>query len=313
MSAGSWPVPTRLNLVLVALVTAAALLLFALAGRVQSGWPLALVALAFSFVGLTAYALLHEATHDNLHPDPRWNAWLGRLVGALFPVPFSLVRVTHQGHHLRNRTRFESFDVLEPGDPPLLTWLQWYGILLGFFWPLVPLGALLLALAPGLLRTRAFTRLRTASYLLSDVRAPQVRLIRLELLGIGAFFVAVLALLQWRWERLLLLYAAFAFNWSTRQYVGHAFAPREVLEGAFNLRAGRLTSALLLRGEHDLNHHRRPDVPWLHLPRLTRPGDPRPAYWRHYLRQWLGPRHHPDPPPESLQALPLSVHDEAAA
>jgi hypothetical protein len=65
---------------------------------------------------------------------------------------------------------------------------------------------------------------------------------------------------------------------------------------------------VLLHGEWDLNHHRRPDVSWYYLPRLSPEEEPRPGYIRQYWRQWLGPRPVTEPAPESLHNIPLSVH-----
>jgi fatty acid desaturase len=302
------PVPVRLNLALVAGVFGAAVALLWLGSRVESWFAVLGVGVAFSYVLLTNYALLHEATHHNLHPDPRWNYALGVLTGLLFPVPFSLIRTTHQGHHLRNRTDFEMFDLYYPGDNRLVKVAQWYAILCGLFYPVIPLGAVLFAACPALLRTRAFRTARSSSYLLGDVRDAEVRAIRAEVLLAAGFFAALAWLLGLRGGPTLALYACFAVNWSTRQYVGHAFSRRDVVEGAWNLRHNRLMSWVLLHGEYDLNHHRRPDVPWYHLPRLCRPGDPRPGYLRQYWRLWRGPRVNTEPAPESLRALPLSVH-----
>jgi fatty acid desaturase len=75
------------------------------------------------------------------------------------------------------------------------------------------------------------------------------------------------------------------------------------------LRTNRVMSLLLLHGEYDLNHHRRPDVPWYYLPRLSAAGEARPSYFRQYWRQWLGPRPVTEPAPETLAEIPLSVHD----
>jgi fatty acid desaturase len=258
---------------------------------------------------LTNYALLHEAAHGNLHPDPRVNYVLGLATGLLFPVPFSMIRTTHQGHHLRNRTDFEMFDLYYSGDSRFLKFCQWYGILCGLFWPLIPLGAILFAVCPRMLRMRAFRQARSSRHLLGDVREAEVRAIRCEILVAAAVFAALFWLLGLHWWNTLILYACFSFNWSTRQYIGHAFSRRHVIEGAWNLRHNQLMTCVLLHGEWDLNHHRRPDVPWYYLPRLSDPDEKRPDYIRQYWRQWLGPRLNTEPAPETLMELPMSVHD----
>src|SRR5688572_3583837 len=94
-----YPIPARLNAGLVAAVVALAVALMVWASRVDSTWALLAIGVCFSYAMLTGYALLHEATHANLHPSPRVNRALGAIVGALFPIPFSLIEATHQNHH----------------------------------------------------------------------------------------------------------------------------------------------------------------------------------------------------------------------
>jgi fatty acid desaturase len=302
------PIKNRLNVALVACVVSAAVALLWLASQVESAWAVFAVGIVFSYVMLTDYALLHEATHGNLHASPRWNYWLGVAAGAFFPVSFSMVRTTHQGHHLRNRTDFELFDLYYPGDNRLVKYAQWYSILCGLFWPIVPIGAILAAIWPGLLRLRPFQRARSSSYLVGDIRASDLWAIRAEVLLIVAIFAALFYALELRWLPTLVLYGCFAVNWSTRQYIGHAFSHRHVIDGAWNLRHNRLMSWILLHGEYDLNHHRRPDVPWYYLPTLSPRDEPRLSYVRQYLRLWLGPRPSDEPAPEALAEIPLSVH-----
>ncbi len=302
------PIPNRLNVCLVAIVYVAAIGLLWAGSHVESWYAVASLGIAFSYVLLTNYALLHEATHNNLHASSRWNHVLGVLTGWLFPVPFSMIHVTHQGHHLRNRTDHEMFDLYYPGDNRFLKYGQWYSILCELFWPIVPIGGLLAAFWPGLLTSRPFQKARSSNYLLGDVTGGDLRALRLEVLLNVVFFVVLFRLLDLRWQNTLVLYACFAFNWSTRQYVGHAFTRRDVIEGASNLRHNRLMSWILLHGEYDLNHHRRPDLSWYYLPGLSRPGEERPGYIRQYWRLWRGPRPNTEPAPEVLQQLPLSVH-----
>ena len=122
------------------------------------------------------------------------------------------------------------------------------------------LRCLLVCAVPGVLRTRVFRQARSSNYLLGDIRDLEVRSIRREVLLTVGFFTLLFWLLDLRWQAVLILYACFSFNWSTRQYVGHAFSRRDVIEGAWNLRHFPFMSWILLHGEWDLNHHRRPEV-----------------------------------------------------
>lgn len=303
-----FPIPNRLNIFLVAMVFGGGIFLLWLGSWVEPWYYTLAVGIVFSYLMLTNYALLHEAAHGNLHSSLRVNHALGAVCGLLFPMPFSMMRVTHQGHHLRNRTDHEMFDQYYPTDSRVIRTVQWYGILLGLFWPFVPLGAVLFALCPRVLRTSIIRKARSSNQLLGDIRAREIFWIRLEVLLTFLLFVGLFWLLELRWQAVLIMYACFSFNWSTRQYVGHAYSRRDVIEGAWNLKHNQFMSWLLLHGEYDLNHHRRPEVPWFYLPRLSADSEPRMNYHWQYWRQWLGPRPSVEPAPESLQKLPLSIH-----
>ncbi len=301
------PVPNRLNLALVAIVFILALALLWLASWLESWWAIISVGILFSYVLLTNYALLHEATHNNLHSNSRVNAWLGVLTGLLFPIPFSMIRITHQGHHLRNRTDFEMFDLYYDTDSKFIRFAQWYSILCGLFYPIIPLGAVVFCLCPWLVNLPIFRKARSSRHLLGDIGRGAIWRIRAETLAIVGFFALLFWLLNLRWECVLICYACFSINWSTRQYIGHAFSRRDVIEGAWNLKHVWAMSWLLLHGEYDLNHHRHPEVSWYYLPEFTAPDDPRPSYIMQYWRQWLGPRPAMEPAPESREELALTV------
>lgn len=302
------PIPNRLNTILVFLVASLSVALLWLGSHVTQWYAVLAVGVVFSYVMLTDYALLHESAHGNLHSNSLTNRVLGTIAGFLFPCPYSLIRAAHQGHHLRNRTDYEMFDLYYPTDSRLIRYVQWYGILCGFFWPWIPIGAVLFAVCPIALRHKWFRQARSSNYILGDIRTAETRSIRFEVLLTVLFFAALFWLLELRWQNTLFLYACFAFNWSTRQYVGHAFTKRDVIDGAWNLKHNRLMSFLLLHSEWDLNHHRHPEVSWIYLPRFDSPAEAERSYWRQYLRLWSGPRLATEPAPESLQEMPLSIH-----
>ncbi len=68
----------------------------------------------------------------------------------------------------------------------------------------------------------------------------------------------------------LACYWAFALNWSSLQYTDHAWSPRDVHEGAWNLRFRPITQAIFLNYNLHLVHHRDPTIPWIDLPRHVR-------------------------------------------
>ncbi len=282
-------IPARLNLVLAATVFSAALLLLWLASRLSLPGQL-LCGLVFAQLLLTNYQLIHEACHDLLHPNPRINDAVGMMLGWLFPVSFTLMKVTHTVHHCCNRSDHEMFDCYYPGDSRVIKWFQWYGLLTGVWWWLVPVGSLLLAIRPAWLRSPPFRRARSTRILFDDFGSREVWRVRGEtLLGL-LFWMAIFQLLNLQWQAVLILYALFGFNWATRQYVTHAFSPRDVVNGAWNLRVGRLHGLTLLNGQWDRLHHQHPHVSWIHLPALAKGREYDLGYWRQYLRLWRGPR-----------------------
>lgn len=290
MSREALPIPARLNLVLTAAVLAALCALLWLAAR-GGAWQLAACALAWSLVMNSAYALLHEAEHGILHPHRVVNDTAGALLALFFPAPFHLLRQGHLGHHLRNRSDDEAFDFHFEGESPLWKRLQLYGILTGFFWLVIVLGTALTAIWPGLLRLRKFPADRPTEALLESLNHRFLPLVWLE----SAAAVALHAGLILAWDipltHWMALLASFGFLWSAMQYVHHFGTERDVLNGARNLRTWRWLDALWLHHNWHARHHRRPTVPWIHLPALEEgPGEPRGRLFPAWLRMWRGPR-----------------------
>ena len=106
-SHGDTLIPDRPNFFLVILVFSIALGLLYPASRVESWWLVVHIGAVFSYLLLTNYALLHEASHGNLQSSSRRNYWLGVMAGFLFRMPFTMMCSTHQGHHDHNRTDVE--------------------------------------------------------------------------------------------------------------------------------------------------------------------------------------------------------------
>lgn len=285
------PIPGRLNLAIAAVQLAALLALLWAAGQVSSWWGLALVALGYGVVMNSAYAMLHEAEHNILHSDPRWNELTGVVLALFFPAPFHLLRQGHLGHHLRNRSDDEAFDFYFEGDNRLWRFLQLYGTLTGCFWLVIALSNLLAAVHPRLLELEAARRDRPTAALIDSLNPRYRRLIQLEALAVLVLhttLIIVFGVPVWAYAVVL---AGFGVMWSAMQYVHHFGTERDVQKGALNLRTFRLLDLLWLNHNWHLNHHLSPTVPWLYLPLVSGPDSPpRGQLLLAYLRMWRGPR-----------------------
>lgn len=291
----TYPIPARLNLALAALSIGGCLGLLVWASTVQRIWLLLPVAGLFAMIGNTVFALLHEAVHRILHPNPWVNEAVGMLLAAMFPTSLVFQRACHLGHHRRNRTDSELFDQYRPEDNRFLKSIQWYGIFTGFYWPVVPLGCGLVALLPWLPRLFSHSKLKPPGQTglmpflagaagVSTLRLQAETLFALALHGALIGF-GLVTLKAW-----LLCYLTYGWVWGSLQYADHAFSVRNIREGAWNLRVIPLTQWIFLNYHLHLNHHRKPDLPWIHLPGFLRLEDPYPSFWDIYFRMWRGPR-----------------------
>lgn len=283
-----------------------ALLFLLWAASHSEGIVFLLAAVAFAFLGLSNYALIHEACHYNLNSERRKNDQLGTLVSWLFPVSFTFMETTHQVHHRNNRTDGEMFDYYYPDDNLLIKYGQWYSILIGIYPPIIPLGSLLMAFLPGVFKLQPWQTAKSSSIIFNRglFNARVIARIRVEvLLGI-CFWAAVWLALDLDPVSTGILYAAFWFNWSTRQYVTHAFSPRDVVNGAWNLQVSRLMGWIFLNGQWDLVHHNHPNVRWQKLAELGKTSRRPIPYWNQYLKLWAGPRPNTEPAPVMLDDLP---------
>ena len=285
------PIPGRLNLVIAAGQLVVLLSLLWLAGQVSGWWTLAAVALGYGLAMNSAYALLHEAEHNILHPNRAVNESVGVVLALFFPAPFHLLRQGHLGHHLRNRSDDEAFDFYFEGDNPIWRYLQLYGTLTGCFWLVIVLSNVLGAVHPRLLQLKWARSDRPTAALLDTLNPRYNRLIQLEAiaaLALHAGLVVLFAVPLWKYALVL---AGFGTMWSALQYVHHFGTVRDVQKGALNLHTFAPLDLLWLNHNWHLNHHLSPTVPWIHLPFIPSGTDgSRGNLFLAYLRMWRGPR-----------------------
>ena len=299
------PIPAALNVTLAFVAGGIAVFLLFLAARATGPVQLLACALAFSFVNNTLFSLLHEAVHGVFHPHARVNRIFGILLAAFFPTSFTMQRISHLGHHRRNRTDEELFDYYLPGESRFLKTYRLYSLLSGFYWMSIPTGGLLYLAIWNFPRNRWIHRLTEPMGLRPMVqglaKASPLR-IRLEL-GYAFSFQFLLAfLLGLEFLTWLVCYWAFALNWSSLQYTDHAWTVRDIKNGASNLRVNPLVRALFLNYHHHLAHHQHPNIPWIHLPGFVSESAPRPSFLATYLSLWAGPRPTTAPGPGPMDA-----------
>ena len=285
-----YPVPSLLNLAVISALVPAVLGCLILAARVR-GWGLLLLALVFGVLMNSVYAVIHEAEHGILLRGRRANEAAGVALALLFPAPFHLLRQGHLGHHLRNRSDDEAFDLWFDGESPLWKWLQLYGILSGFYWLVVASSNVVVLAFPFLLRRGRFGFDRPTAALLDSLNPRYLWLIRAEAAAALLLHAGLMTQLGVPWTSYLALYAGFGVSWSALQYAHHFGTERHVTRGARDLWIGQPLDALWLNHNWHRVHHENPTVPWPYLPRLGREaGRTREFLAWAYLRMWRGPR-----------------------
>lgn len=304
----SYAIPVCTNVLVGVLAIAVSIACLWVASHAASWWLIAAACVLFSYTNNTIFSLHHEAVHHNFHPNARINDAAGVVLAGFFPTIFSVQRISHFGHHRRNRTDEELYDYVLPHQSWWLKTYWIYCLLTGFYWAIIPVAMLIYLMWPWAFRSRWFQEGPARwwgfrPFVMDIARAP-IRRVWLEGIGSLALQVWLITALDLSLTGWLLCYWAFGLNWSSVQYSDHAGSPRDVIEGAWNLRFWPFARWTFLNYNFHLAHHRQPNVPWIYLPKLVRPNDARPSFWSIYLRLWLGARPAPTGPgPRPLNEL----------
>ena len=281
-------IPGRLNLWIAATQLASMLGLMWGAAHVTAWWAVALLALGYGVVMNSAYAMLHEAEHGILHPNRRLNDITGTVLALFFPAPFHLIRQGHIGHHIRNRSDDEAFDLYFENESRFWKCVQLYGTLTGLFWALIYLTNIIVIFRPSLIIPARVNR--TTDAFLESLNPRYHRLIQAEALAVVALHSALIC--AWHiplWHYLAVMFG-FGFIWSAMQYAHHYGTERDVLKGARNLRTFLLLDLIWLNHNWHRNHHSQPTVPWVYLPLLGEEQEMRGSLLAAYFKMWNGPR-----------------------
>ena len=309
-----YPIPGRLNLLLVIVQVAAAFAILTAASRTHSRYLLAALAITFAFVMEMGFCLAHEAVHRKLHPDRALNLSLGVFLFSLFPGSFHFFEVAHLIHHRRNRSNDELEDYVLPGENPWIKRVMYYLLICGLFWLLVPLSSIVIALLP--VRRIALPRpddaagaFRKFAQFLNKVRLSHVRR---DLLVAAVVWGIAFPLLHLHLASIGVCYGAFGFSWASQQYIYHVRTPRHTVLGALDLRLWKPVEMLYLHFNYHLTHHLAVWVPWNYLPSVAA-DRPTRGYLTTYIDLWRPPELLREAWPEAYQTSgPLPSKEDRA-
>ncbi len=286
-----YPIPNRAN-ALIAVAQLSAFATFAIfAAQLQSWWHILLLAFAFGIYMNSVYSIIHEAEHGILFSNRRVNDAAGMIMALFFPAPFHLIRQGHIGHHLRNRSDDEAFDLYFDAEHPVWKLLQFYGILTGLYYVVVLLSNIIVLICPYIMKPWLFKFNWGAAAFMASLNPGRIRVIQAEGLAAIALHTAVVWLFHIPIWHYLAMYASFGFMWSAMQYVHHYGTERHVTRGARNLWIFGPLDRLWLNHNWHQAHHEHPTIPWPHLPGLVKDDTPKRGFlpWA-YLRMWRGPK-----------------------
>jgi len=300
-----YKIPDKTNLVITTLCSCAYFGLLWTASHVNNyGWVL-LCGFLFAVIMVPVYSLIHEAEHSIVNSNEAVNNIMGRWLSTLFIAPYTFFKHCHLKHHKKNRTDEEMWDLYYEHQDKLKRYGTLYGMMIGIGYFSMWLAVLLYAIAPGLIYTRFFYSHREiGGFIKGSDRKDKVAKSRWESILVIIFQVAVFFILDLKWTSWLTLFAMHGFLWSSQNYVNHAFSPRDIINGAHNLKIPVWLKLIYLNFNLHLAHHQNPKIPWLHLPKFINSGKGRMSFFKNYLRLWKGPRLTKEASPELIENNP---------
>jgi fatty acid desaturase len=301
--------PNTINIIILIYAAIVWGVLLSIASHTEKWWVVLICAFLFSFNNNTLFSLLHEGTHAVLHSDKKMNLWMGRMAAMFFPTGFTFQKICHLNHHRNNRTDSEMFEAYYPNDNKFIKSLQLYCILGGVYWMTVLMTWMAVLILPSLLKIKMFKdkankvveHTGAQSYFGLFDNNKDINTIRLELVGTILFQVLIFKILNLSFWPVFICYYAFALNWGGLQYADHAYTPRDIRYGAWNLSVGPLSNLLYLNYHYHAVHHEYPHLPWIHLPKFYDENkSPKKSYWKIYFKLWQGPVPTTEPSPKAI-------------
>ena len=286
----SFPIPARLNFVIVIGCTLVFFLLFFVGAHLTQWWTKLLSACAFGLTMIPVYSLIHEAAHNTLHTNSAVNKFLGRWLCCLFITSFTFYRHCHFKHHKKNRTDEEMWDLYYEHQSKWQRHGNLYLMMVGFGYLAIWLSVLIFLFFPKLITSTFFKKHTEAKGFVSGFTNDyKLKIAQSESIVVVTFQILLLWLLNWNFSLWITFYLVHGLVWSSQNYVNHAFSPRDIINGAHNLKIPAWLNVLYLNFNVHLAHHQNPNISWIHLKRFVR-SEGKISFFRNYISLWRGPR-----------------------
>lgn len=300
----NYKVPTGLNIFIQIIASTVVMGSLYLVSH-QSSWILKFIfAIPFILANHTLFSLLHESTHRCYSKNTLINDIGGNFAAFFFPTAMVFQRICHLGHHLRNRTDCEMFDMYYPEDNKLLKFTQYYCILTGFYWISIPFGCFMYMIAPASYNIFVWMNKKSkstdAAMMIPFINHPQKTRMRLEMLATFTFQFLMFKFLDLNFISYFFAYWFFGVVWGGLQYADHAWTERDIRNGAWNLKVWAPIQAIYLNYHLHKVHHQHPQLPWTALPQYENKNDPKPSFLKIYIEMWKGPRPVNAPAPKPI-------------
>jgi fatty acid desaturase len=296
--------PTVQNIAIQFIASSVSLYSLYQASHLESIYLKILFALIFTLSNNTLFSLLHESVHRCYSKNVIINEVAGNFAAFFFPTALIFQRICHLGHHLRNRTDHEMFDMYYPTDNKLIKFTQFYCILTGFYWISIPFGCFMYMTIPSSYNFFVWLNEKNkstdAAMMIPFLNHPLKSRIRLEMFGTLIFQILIFKLLNLNLASWFLCYWIFGMNWGGLQYADHAWTERDIRNGAWNLKVPKMIQAIYLNYHLHKVHHQNPQLPWNLLPKYENPNDIKPSYFKIWLEMWKGPRPVNSPAPKPI-------------
>lgn len=274
MQIKNYPIPKKLNLSLMLLLTVAnlfAMFILPLWLLPQSFWW-AMILIPIVLATNTYWSLIHEGIHFIFYPDKTINNVSSRIMSIVLGTVFQIVQFGHLVHHAYNRTNIDRPEVFEPNTQNY--WKRnieyYFKLTVGLY--IVEFLGPLLAYLPQPVIARVADKLYGFNpqfdKLLKNrlLSAASLRAIRIDATIMYVLYaVAFICYGHYAWV-LLLVMLARGFMLSFADNLPHYGTKLDKIRYSYNLSLPPLLQKWLLNFNLHRVHHEQPMVPWRSLP-----------------------------------------------